>query len=95
MYDRRSALVHGSYDVDAYDEGQFVTAAEVDEWSTYLRRSILAFLGLYFRGDLQAARDHILQRIANANFNDLQGDDLRKDANLQALFDEVTRDVAE
>ena len=94
MYDLRSQLVHGSYDVDAYDAGQFVTTAEVDEWSSYLRRSILAFLGLYFRGSLQASRAPILQRISSANFNDAEGDSLRRDADLHELFDELTRNIA-
>ena len=90
MYDRRSALVHGSYDVDDYDAGRFVTATEVDEWTMYLRRALLGFLALYFRGDMQASRDPVLLRIANANFNDAEGDKLRKDADLETLFNELT-----
>jgi len=89
MYDRRSALVHGAYDVDAYDAGEFVTATEIDQWSAYLRRSILAFLALYFRGELQATRDPVLLRIAKANFNDVDGDALRKDADIETVFAEL------
>jgi hypothetical protein len=90
MYDRRSALVHGAYDVNAYDAGKFVTADEVDEWAAYLRRALLGFLALYFKGDMQADRDLVLQRITTANFNDAEGDKVRKEADLQPLFAELS-----
>jgi hypothetical protein len=86
MYDRRSALVHGSYNVDDYDAGRFVTAEEVDEWTTYLRRALLGFLTIDFRGDMQASRDDLLQRIAEANFEDAKGDELRKLADIETLI---------
>jgi hypothetical protein len=89
MYDRRSELVHGSYDVDDYDAGQFVTATEIDEWAAYLRRALLCFLALYFKGDMQAGREPVLQRIASANFSDVEGDKLRKEADLETLFTEL------
>jgi hypothetical protein len=59
----------------------------------YLRRAILGFLALYFRGEMQAGRDPVLHRIANANFNDADGDNLRKGADLETLFAEITRDA--
>jgi hypothetical protein len=90
MYDRRSALVHGSYDVDDYDAGRFVLAAEIDEWASYLRRALLGFLTLYFRGDMQAGRDPILQRIGLANFDSAVGDRLRGEADLEILFAELS-----
>ena len=90
MYDRRSALVHGSYNVDDYDAGRFVSAGEVDEWATYLRRALLGFLTLYFRGDVQASRDPVLERIAKANFEDAEGNELRKDADIETLFAELS-----
>lgn len=95
MYDRRSALVHGSYDVDDYDAGKFVSATEIDEWASYLRRALLGFLTLYFRGDMQAGRDPILQRIASANFDTAVGDKLRAEADLETLFAELTSPGAE
>ena len=89
MYDRRSELVHGSYDVNDYDDGKFVTATEIDEWASSVRRALLGFLTLYFRGDKQAARDPILGRIADSNFDDSTGDALRKDADMEILFAEL------
>lgn len=91
MYKRRSSLVHGSYDVDDYDEGRFVTAGEVDEWASHIRKALLGFLALYFRGDIQADRDSILQRITAANFDDAEGERLREEANMEVVFAEVNR----
>jgi len=90
MYDRRSALVHGSYDVDDYDAGKFVSADEIDEWAAYVRRALLGFLTLYFKGDMQAGRDAVLQRITDANFDDSKGEQLRKEADIEALFAELS-----
>lgn len=91
MYDRRSALVHGSYDVDDYDAGTFVSNEEIDDWAAYLRRALLGFLTLYFRGDMQASRDPVLQRISEANFNDAEADKLRKEADIEGMFSELSK----
>jgi hypothetical protein len=91
MYDRRSALVHGSYDVDEYDAGKFVSTDEIDEWAAYLRRALLGFLTLYLKGDMQADREPVLRRISEANFNDAEGDNLRKEADIEALFAELSK----
>jgi hypothetical protein len=90
MYDRRSALVHGSYDVEDYDAGRFVSAAEIDEWASYLRRALLGFLTLYFRGDMHASRDPVLQRIGKVNFDSAEGDKLRGEADPETLFAELS-----
>jgi hypothetical protein len=92
MYDRRSALVHGSHDVNDYDAGEFVSAEEIDEWASYLRRALLGFLTLYFRGDMQASREPVLQRIGRANFDSAEGDKLRSEADLETLFAELSAD---
>jgi Apea-like HEPN len=89
MYDRRSALVHGSYDVDDYDAGRFVTTTEIDDWTAHVRRALLGFLALYFKGDMQASREPVLQRILSANFSDVEGDKLRKEADLETVFTEL------
>ncbi len=89
MYDRRSALVHGSYDVNDYDAGRFVSSEEIDEWASYLRRALLGFLTLYFRGDMQAGREPVLQRIVKANFDSAESDNLRREAKLETLFAEL------
>jgi hypothetical protein len=92
MYARRSQLVHGSYNVEDYDNGRFVTSVEIDEWASIIRRALLGFLALYFRGDQQAKRDPILDRIAESNFDGSEGDALRKDADIDALFAPLSSD---
>jgi hypothetical protein len=91
MYDRRSSLVHGSYNVETYDEGRFVTSEEIDEWAAYLRKALLGFLTIYFRGDIQADREPVLQRITGANFDDSEGDRLRQEADIDAFFTDLNR----
>jgi hypothetical protein len=91
MYDRRSELVHGTYDVDRYDEGKFVSAEEIEEWAAFVRRALLAFLTFYFRGDMQAERNPILNRIADANFDDVKGDTFRSEADIEKLMAELAQ----
>ena len=50
LYDRRSALMHGSYDVEKYLAGRFVTHDECDNWASIIRRCTLRILTLYLRG---------------------------------------------
>jgi hypothetical protein len=94
MYNRRSKLVHGTYDVEKYDKGEFVTADEIDRWSGYLRRAYLGFMTLYLRAHLggkgEESRESVLERIAKANFDSAIGEKLREDANINHLLDELS-----
>jgi Apea-like HEPN len=94
LYSRRSKLVHGTYDVDKYDKGEFVTADEIDRWSVYLRRAYLGFMALYLKaylaGKKAEAREPILERIGEANFNDAEGAKLRDEANIETLLAELS-----
>jgi hypothetical protein len=90
LYDRRSALVHGTYNVDDYDAGTFVTAGEIENWASVVRRALLGFLTIYFRGNKEAARDPILQQIAACNFDDTKGAELRESADMHRFFAGIT-----
>jgi hypothetical protein len=91
MYDKRSSLFHGSYDLKKYEEGTFVTANEIDKWSGYIRRSYMGFLTLYLRGE--TSRDSILELINAANFDSAKGEELRKKADIQQLVAELTENL--
>jgi hypothetical protein len=95
LYSRRSKLVHGAYDVDKYDKGEFVTADEIDRWSIYLRRAYLGFMTLYLRAYLSGKkaelREPILERIADSNFNDAAGAELREDADIERFLAEISK----
>jgi len=95
LYNRRSKLVHGSYNVEKYDKGEFVTAEEIDRWSVYLRRAYLGFMALYLKaylaGKKAESREPILERIADANFNDAAGEKLREEANIEKLLAEISK----
>lgn len=94
MYSRRSKLVHGAYDVEKYDKGEFVTADEIDRWAVYLRRACLGFIALYLRAYLAGKkvepREPILDAIAEANFNDAAGEKLREESDIEKLLTEVS-----
>jgi hypothetical protein len=87
MYSKRSKLFHGTYDVKKYEEGTFVTEQEIAEWSGYIRRSILGFLALYFRGE--TSREDVLSSLDEASLDAARGDELRKRANIQDLVSEL------
>jgi hypothetical protein len=89
MYGRRSKIVHGSYDLDKYLKGEFVTAAELDLWSGYLRRALNGFLALYLRGAKDAKRDPVLDRISELNFDDSKRAALQSNADLAELIKEA------
>lgn len=89
MYSRRSKLVHGSYNVEKYEQGTFVTADEVEKWAGYVRRALLGFLTLYFEGPQDATRDVVLDRIAAANFDEARGNELRAQASIEKLFETI------
>jgi hypothetical protein len=62
-------------------------ADEIDRWAVYLRRAYLGFMTLYLRAYLAGAkaepREPILERIAEANFDDAVGEKLREDADIE------------
>jgi hypothetical protein len=87
MYDKRSALFHGSYDLAKYEQGAFVSAEQIDEWSSYIRRAYLAFLTLYLRGE--TSRDDILELIGETSFDSTLGEELRRRANVEVLIEEL------
>jgi hypothetical protein len=86
MYRRRSEIVHGTYDLEKYDSGQFVTPAELDAWAGYLRRAMAGFLALYLTGNRDAERDPILTRIAGVNFDESKRAKLSEDSDLEKVL---------
>jgi len=96
MYNRRSKLLHGTYDIEKCEQGKFVTPDEIDLWATYLRRAYLGFLTIYLRayfdGKKEESRDLLLERIAEANFDEAKGQALREDSDIDKLLREVSLD---
>jgi hypothetical protein len=84
MYRRRSALFHGSYDVEKYNNGTFVTATEVETWASWIRRSLSGFLALYLNGHTD--RDAILSDIAAASFDAAVAENLRNSSQLDRVL---------
>jgi len=90
MYRRRSEIVHGTYDLDKYDSGQFVTPAELDIWAGYLRRAMAGFLALYLAGDRDAEREPVLARIAELNFDESKRAKLSEDSDLEKVLRQLS-----
>ncbi len=91
MYNRRSKLVHGSYDIEQFERGQLVTADQIDAWADYVRRALVGFLALYLKNGQTLSRDSILMRIAGANFDDAAGESLRAEIDLQSFFEGLNK----
>jgi Apea-like HEPN len=89
LYARRSKIVHGSYDVQKFYEGSFVTHDDIDRWSPYLREGILRFLTMYFRGkrtkkDLESFREDLLM----CALDNSRAEGLRKMSDLDVYLEE-------
>jgi hypothetical protein len=90
LYNRRSSLMHGSYNVKSVYEGNFVTHEEIDEWSSFIRRGILRFLTMYLRGkrsanDLTEFRSELLR----GALDPASVEKLRHQSDLDVYLDEV------
>ena len=84
LYDRRSKLLHGAYDVDAYSEGRFVTDEEIERWSSIVRRATLHVLTLYLQG--WNNRDDLLKAIVDAALDSSVAEGLRRESDLTTLI---------
>jgi Apea-like HEPN len=78
FYARRSELVHGQYDIDAYLQGRFVTHEECERWASPIRLAILRFLVLYLRG--QNEREYVHRELSLAALNAEAAERLRTES---------------
>jgi hypothetical protein len=77
----------GTYNVEKYNKGEFVSASEVERWSNLIRRALLGFLVLYLGGERE--RQPILDRIATAAFDPTVAETLRHDSSLDRVFEKL------
>jgi len=87
MYKKRSGLFHGTYDVEKYNKGEFVSTSEVERWSGLIRRALLGFLVLYLGGERE--REAILDRITTAAFDPTVAEALRHDSSVDRVFEKL------
>jgi hypothetical protein len=87
FYARRSALVHGQYDVNAYLQNNFVTHADCDRWASLIRRAIMAVLVLYLRG--RNSRDEFLNELSLAALNDEVAKKIRDESDPMKYLSEL------
>jgi hypothetical protein len=52
----------------------------------FLRRALVGFLALYFKGPREQKRESVLDRITDLNLDDSKRASLQFDCNLEALF---------
>lgn len=87
FYSRRSELVHGQYDVDAFLGGRFVTHQECERWASPIRQAILRFLVLYLRGEDERIGIH--KRLSDAALDEEAADRLRRESDVEAYLTEI------
>jgi hypothetical protein len=87
MYNRRSALMHGTYDVEKYFAETFVTHEECDKWASIIRRCILRVLTLYLRG--QNDRNEFLAELSRAALDHTIAEKIRLKADPQRYLNEI------
>ena len=87
FYARRSELVHGQYDINAYLQGNFVTHDECDRWASPIRQAVLRFLVLYLRG--RNHRADVLNEISLAALNAEDGERVRRESDMETFLAEV------
>lgn len=87
MYNRRSKLFHGQYDLQRFYEGRFVTHGECDRWASIIRQATLRFIVLFLRGE--NSRQAILDLLTKAALNPEYGTDLRTRSDIEPLLQEM------
>jgi len=87
FYARRSELVHGQYDVNAYLQDKFVTHSDCDRWASLIRRAILAVLVLYLRG--RNDRNEFLNELSLAALNNEAAEKIRSESDLVKYLSEL------
>lgn len=58
LYNRRSELMHGTYNVKKVYDGTYVTHEEIERWSSLIRDGVLRFFTLFLRG--KCTRDDLM-----------------------------------
>ncbi|MDX6531095.1 MAG: hypothetical protein QOH41_3385 [Blastocatellia bacterium] len=86
MYDRRSKLFHGTYNVDRYQQGTLVTNDEMERLAAIIRISILRFLVLYLKGE--NSRGNILGELSNGVLDTSLIDKLRVESDPQTFIEQ-------
>ncbi len=84
LYDKRSTLLHGAYNVDDYYEGRFVTDDDIETWSSLIRKAILHTLTLYLNG--WNNRDNLLKAIIDSTLDNEIAERLRNDGDFNAFI---------
>jgi hypothetical protein len=88
MYDLRSKLVHGSYDVAKYRNGELASEDLLREWGSYLRRSILAYVILLLRD--YNSKKQILDLLFAACFDSERAVQLQTSSNEKLFINEFS-----
>ncbi len=91
VYDLRSRLVHGSYDVDQFSQGTFVTHDQMDELASIVRQALVRFTVLLIRGlyNTKKGRRQLHEELSLAALDARVADELRRKSDREVILDEV------
>lgn len=89
FYNKRSKIMHGTYNVQQMYQGTYVTHDDVDRWSSLVKRGLLATFTLFLRGkrtenDLADFRNGLLMGALDAE----AAEELRKRSDLDTFLDD-------
>jgi len=74
LYDRRSQLLHGQYNVEDYANGRYVSDEEISCWAALIRRALVRLAVLYMRGTDN--REEFLLKLSQAALDSAVGENL-------------------
>ena len=84
LYDRRSSLLHGQYDVIEYARGEFVTDDENESWASIIRKALVRSTVLYLRQDID--KEKFLVELNEAALDNLAAERIRAQSDPQLFM---------
>lgn len=93
FYNKRSKIMHGTYNVQQVYQGTYVTHEDIDRWSSLVKRGLLATFTMFLRGkrseaDLKEFRNGLLMGALDAE----AAEELRRQSDLDVFLDDYEHD---
>jgi hypothetical protein len=89
FYNKRSKIMHGTYNVQQVYQGTYVTHEDIDRWSSLVKRGLLATFTMFLRGkrsegELTDFRNGLLMGALDAE----AAETLRRQSDLEIFLDD-------
>lgn len=87
IYKIRSKVVHGSFDIDKFYEGNLILEEDNQRLASIIRKSLLGFFILYLKGENK--RENILKRLEESALDSDIANQIRKDRDIELFVKET------